>query len=919
MKWWISLAVGGVCGAHVPLQRWRLYNVMDPALGDHRVDIMTTIPGTSHTHLRDAHVIPDPLLGYNEERLQWVAQATWVYETSFMMTSRVPTTLVLDEVDGAATILVNGQFVASTTSSFLSYSFNVSAAVHQGNNTVQVHFEPLLNYTRRQSALYPHIVPATINPNTWAEPTQRVFLRKAGSDFGWDWGPAFLTSGLRGHVFVHFDDTGRDTAASCRIKEYEVHQHFPNATGFAVHLRVRLYLEGLGCDDRLMAELSLDRELVAAAEVRHHDFVDLSHTMLRPTLWWPHGYGHPHLYNLNVSLVAASLSPGKIPSVVHCQLGRVGIRHVKLRQDPIPSHPNHPNSPSHGTTFFLEINRQPIVAKGANYVPIDAFYLPPHSANAKRRHLLESVQAAHMNMIRVWGGGRYEVDVFYSLCDELGLLVWQEFMFACANYPRTPSFLSLAAMEVQAQVRRLQKFTSIALWGGNNENEAMFDQFAAGLFMPKDMPFNRDVAVVDYTKLFVDTLQPLVASLDPSRPFVDTSPSNGIFNTSVYTKRWGNTSDVAHGDVHYYNVVDDCMQWQHLPKANFVSEFGFQSFPSASALLDVTDASDWASTAAMERFLAYRQRSPNGTARILHQVNMHFHQPVKDVDDSVQEHMTKWLHVTQLQQAACYAAAISTWRRWHVMGILYWQLNDVWVGPSWSSIEANGRWKPLHAIAMRAFEPVRTVTYTNQSMVHVAVVDDRRDDVRRPLVVSGVLRALPRGNVVKTVGTWHSNEPRGDVWHEDLADLFRNTSCHPTTCMLDVAVDGRGSSREFTFFAPFKNLLLEPGSCTLDARIASQNASTVEVVVETSTTAALFVTIALWRGPREIVGKWSDNAFHLVPDDGRRHVYMHPTHSLRGEGAEEALRVTATCLQETLAPTTVKVWTTAADTTSELS
>ncbi|RHY28803.1 hypothetical protein DYB32_005695 [Aphanomyces invadans] len=407
-------------------------------------------------------------------------------------------------------------------------------------------------------------------------------------------------------------------------------------------------------------------------------------------------------------------------------------------------------------------------------------------------------------------------------------------MFACANYPRTPSFLSLAAMEVQAQVRRLQKFTSIAVWGGNNENEAMFDQFAAGLFMPKDMPFNRDVAVVDYTKLFVDTLQPLVASLDPSRPFVDTSPSNGIFNTSVYTKRWGNTSDVAHGydslasfedstsrrrrDVHYYNVVDDCMQWQHLPKANFVSEFGFQSFPSASALLDVTDASDWASTAAMERFLAYRQRSPNGTARILHQVNMHFHQPVKDVDDSVQEHMTKWLHVTQLQQAACYAAAISTWRRWHVMGILYWQLNDVWVGPSWSSIEANGRWKPLHAIAMRAFEPVRTVTYTNQSMVHVAV-----------------------------------------------------------------------------------------------------NASTVKVVVETSTTAALFVTIALWRGPREIVGKWSDNAFHLVPDDGRRHVYMHPTHSLRAEGAEEALRVTATCLQDTLAPTTVKVWTTAADTTSELS
>ncbi|RLN99318.1 hypothetical protein DYB28_010952, partial [Aphanomyces astaci] len=409
-------------------------------------------------------------------------------------------------------------------------------------------------------------------------------------------------------------------------------------------------------------------------------------------------------------------------------------------------------------------------------------------------------------------------------------------------------FLESVASEVQGQLGRLQKFTSIVVWGGNNENEAMFDQFASGAFMPPRVAFNRDVAVVDYTKLFVDVVQPVVASLDPSRPFVDTSPSNGVFgSTPIYTKRWGNTSDVAYGfvyvdrstsstisrydcrDVHYYNVVDDCMAWQHLPRANFVSEFGFQSFPSHASLVQVTDATeDWASVAAMEKFLAFRQRSPNGTERMMHQVRMHF--PVllptttgkkPKTDRDVHGYIAQWVHITQLQQATCYDMAISTWRRWGVMGMLYWQLNDVWVGPSWSSIEVDGRWKPLHAIAKRAFEPVRSVTYVNGSMVHVTLVDDRRQ---------------------------------------------RTTL------------------------------------------IASENATAIEIVVETSiAAAALFVTVAVMRGSREVVGQWSDNAFHLVPDDGSRRVWLRHIRPHAEVAPEEALRVTATCLQDMM-PATNKVW-----------
>ncbi|KAF0749174.1 hypothetical protein AaE_007113, partial [Aphanomyces astaci] len=273
MKWWAGLGVGVVCGAHVlPLQRWRFFNVADPMLLNHpHVDIMTTIPGTAHTHLRDARVIPDPVAGYNERRLQWVAMATWMYETSFTLTSsHADATLALDEVDGVASILVNDVVVATTANSFVSYSVNVSSFVRQGNNTVQVRFEPLLNYTRDQAARYPYMLPATINPNTWAEPTQRVFLRKAGSDFGWDWGPAFLTSGLRGNVSVHWTDD-HTTAIDCCIRDYTVDQHFPNATDFAVHVTVCLHLTGSNCLG-VTAELSVDQHVVATSPLRrrHH-------------------------------------------------------------------------------------------------------------------------------------------------------------------------------------------------------------------------------------------------------------------------------------------------------------------------------------------------------------------------------------------------------------------------------------------------------------------------------------------------------------------------------------------------------------------------------------------------------------------------------------------------------------------------
>ncbi|KAF0692946.1 Aste57867_16031 [Aphanomyces stellatus] len=924
----LSFLVCIVRAASIPLHKWRFYNADSTHLPS--VDIQATIPGTAHSHLLAANLIPDPLLGYNERELQWVAESTWVYETSFQVPSsnhrrRAPldARLRLDSVDGVATILVNRHVVATTANSFLAYELDISASVRRGRNTIAVEFTPLLNYTRLQAAVYPYFLPETVNPNTWSEPTHRVFARKAGSDFGWDWGPAFLPTGLTGAVSIHVDTS---SSSMCVIREYTLDQAFPNATDLAVNIHLEVFLEGGGCvtrpDTTSVLEFVLDGRVVAAAPVPSTTPIHLHHTLLTPTLWWPHDMGTPHLYDL--VLVVRTSSHAAASTVLATRRGQFGVRHLRLVQTPTAS----------GHSFYVAVNRVPVVAKGTNYVPLDVFPDVAATARDKQTHLLRSIRDANMNMVRVWGGGRYESDAFYATCDALGIMVWQEFMFACATYPRDDAFLSSVADEVRHVVRRLQKVTSIVVWGGNNENEAMFDQFQDGLFMPPGVAFNREASVVDFTKLFVDTVQPIVAALDPTRPFVDTSPSNGLLSDVPYVKRWGNTSRPSEGyvvalqiklavptcdeacdeacrrDVHYYNVVDDCMDWTHYPHANFVSEFGYQSLPSLDALARVTNASDWASLDAILAFVAYRQRSPNGTEHVLAQAARHFHLPTLETVTTttrLQSTVGAWLHVTQLQQAACYDVAITAWRRAGTMGILYWQLNDVWEGPSWSSIEYGGRWKPLHAVAKRAFAPVRAVGYvtTNDSSVHVTIVDDRPRRVdTMAVVVTVTLRTLPTGTLLRMVATRTAHEPRVDVWHETLESLFDGTPCARGSCFLDVQAhaDGRDAlSRELTFFAPFKDLAVLPGGCGLQATIVSSNASAIGVQVS-STAVALFVTLALSQHGREVVGRWTENAFHNVPTDrgvAPRVEWFFP--STPAIGDLSTYQVVATCLQDTLA------------------
>jgi beta-mannosidase len=447
-----------------------------------------------------------------------------------------------------------------------------------------------------------------------------------------------------------------------------------------------------------------------------------SFTVNKPELWWPVGYGKQYLYDLTVKLEdGQSLNR------------RIGFRSVKLIQSPITSSSQKEkklmeeeqakeeatvklgNSPS-PALFYFEINNIPIFMKGANFIPIDSFHSRVHHTD--REYILKAAAEANMNMIRVWGGGIYQTDDFYNLADELGLMIWQEVMLACSLYPTNSEFLSEVHKEVEYQAIRLLggSHPSIVVIGGNNENEVALNWFSPSLN-------NRDLYVSDYSQLYGKTIYPTLQTilgkgfLSSQLSWVDSSPSNGLISTEPYAKIWGAASTEVAGDVHFYDYACDCENYASFPQAKFISEFGFQTMPSFLTYEPVTIEQDWYLNS---NLMLYRQRHENGNDQITQQVEKHFNLPSQCFYDNheskgTQRYYDMFLYLVGIQQSRCYETAINRWRQLHgvddtnsryTMGILYWQLNDIWQGPSWSSMEYGGQWKPLQSTVKRSYSSV---------------------------------------------------------------------------------------------------------------------------------------------------------------------------------------------------------------------
>ncbi|KAK9834074.1 hypothetical protein WJX81_007934 [Elliptochloris bilobata] len=694
------------------------------------ISVPTVLPNYALGALQDHGVIDNPLYRYGEQDYKWVREETWRFTNTFIagveLQNQTQVDLVAEGVDTVADIFVNGHWAGQTENSHREHRVPVTAFLVAGNNTLTFRISPAVEAAQLRSAAYPYPVPSLQE----VQVAPFNFLRKPASDFGWDWGPAFAPAGIYGPVKLQAYSSAFVEAVSTR------QMHLPNGS---VLVSVDTALRGAlaGETGTLVASFLNDTSgwnatasvtLPAAGQK-----VVTLEIMVPPEAkrWWPAEYGAQSLYDLRV-VYLPSAQGGRF---TYSQV-RVGFRSVRLVQEPIPGAVNQ-------TSFYFEVNGLPIFAKGSNAIPMDVVPSRGRSPVALRR-LVRDASDSHQNMLRVWGGGEYYADAFYDAADEAGILIWQEAMFACAMYPRSAEFLAEVRKEVAWQARRLGSHASLALWGGNNEVETAFGWFAPSRDNPK-------LYAGDYIALFVDTVREALLSVDPDVIFVDSSPSKGVLSQAPFVKSWEDSWQPNKGDVHFYDMTPERDAWdpQLYPSAKFVSEFGFQSFASFPVFANQSAPADWSRNSTL---VGFRQRKLGNTDLMLTQLAKHFQVPAANASagapPGAQERLFKiWTYQTQLWQARAYETAMSLWRRIKVdagastMGILYWQLNDIWAGFSWSSVDYGGHWKLLHYAVRKTFKPLLVSgTFNATTGVLVAYVTS---DVAAPLTGHMLVELVP--------------------------------------------------------------------------------------------------------------------------------------------------------------------------------
>jgi beta-mannosidase len=598
------------------------------------------VPGCIHTDLLRHNLIPDPFWGRNERNLQWIENEDWKYRCEFVVPAGAlsdPTIeLVADGVDTVAEIRLNGRKVGQTESMFTGYRFDIRKHLKKGKNLIDIKFTSPLKYCRAHRPVG--------HPAEWCDPVGgSSVIRKAQYSFGWDWGPRFVTSGLYLPMRI-------ETRSAARFHSVGIRQ-IHRKVGVELHFTPRVEGEFSG---KIRGSVSLRGRSVAS-------FANRRTLITEPELWWPNGHGSQPLYEVNLELVEAD---GR---VVDQWRKRIGLRTIELDR----------HRDAFGESFQFVVNGRPIFAKGANWIPAHSFLTEVNRVTYD--DLMTSATEAHMNMIRVWGGGTYEKEDFYDLCDEKGILVWQDFLFACALYPGTAHFLRLVREEAEHQVTRIAHHACLALWCGNNEIEQIPEYII-------ETPERKKA----YDELFYHLLPDVVGRFGGTTAYWPSSPHN----PEGYEKGFNNESA---GDAHFWDVWHARKPVKTYEEKNFRfnSEFGMQSYNSPEVAATYCRPEDFN---VFGPEMENHQKNAAGNLIILDYLSRRYRFP-KDY--------ASLAYLSQLNQAYAMKVGVEHFRRSmpRTMGALYWQLNDCWPVASWSSIEFGGNWKALHYEAKRFFAP----------------------------------------------------------------------------------------------------------------------------------------------------------------------------------------------------------------------
>ena len=766
--------------------------------GTHRTQM--PIPGDVHTALKTAGIIPDPYFGRNENDVQWVANADWTIERRFALDDPTGSWyLDITYLDTVATVFVNGVPVLQADNCFRRYRPDVSKALRAGENTIRILFHSSIAEGAERQARQPFYIPYS---TTNSPIPNGNMLRKPQCHFGWDWNVALAPLGLYGEIALKRLETARI--------EHIVTSQRHEAGAVDLIVTVTLYAERQGVlpvflslgEERVRLDCGVRAGEIAVTHVFHIE---------EPEFWWPSGSGEQVLYELTVDTPTETITR------------QIGIRTAELLTDPDEA----------GSRFAFRINGREIFCRGANWIPADALF--SLSSREKTADLLRSAVDANMNMIRVWGGGFYEADWFYDLCDELGLMIWQDFQFACNLYPSTSDFLENVSAEVEYQARRLISHPSIVLWCGDNELVGALTWFP-------ESRANRDRYLVSYDRLN-RVIEQALERAAPDAIWWPSSPASGYLD---YGDAWHADGS---GDMHYWSVWHENKPFADYRsvRPRFCSEFGFQSYTSLPVIETYAAARDMNIASPV---MEHHQKNAGGNERIAGTMFRNFRFPTD---------FANFVYLSQVQQGLAIKTAVDFWRslKPHTMGALYWQLNDTWPVASWSSLDYGGSWKVLHYMAKRFFQPVTVAAIPSDDGQEIcfSLVNDTAVDVTVTLNLSLLTLQGERSSLrsIEAVCTPAAAVTGLTLPSADIPD--GSVLAWSFTASNGMAGEGHHVP------GSYKALELEPAR--LELAVSPSGDGAFDLVVKADGL-ALFVLIE-----SGTAGRYSDNAFDLARGESR--------------------------------------------------
>ncbi|WP_374459076.1 glycoside hydrolase family 2 protein [Chryseobacterium taeanense] len=629
------------------------------------------VPGTVHLDLMKNNVIPDPYKDENEKKVQWIENEDWDYQTVFNISEKELKNqhieLVFEGLDTFSEIYLNGKPVQSTDNMFRKWAVPVRQYVKKGENILLIKFKSSVNVGKELAQQVPFTVPES----------PRSFVRKAQYQFGWDWGPRLVTAGI-----------WKDVKLLCwnqaKLKNTKIEQGKLTSTRADLNIYTEIFVDKEG-----KYNISVNNKSQEFTLKEGLNSVSIPYQINNPKLWQPNGWGEQNLYDVKISL-------RKDLKVIDENSERIGLRTVELIQE----------KDTQGKSFYFKVNGKPMYTKGTNWIPGDSF--SPRMTKEKYRKLIKDCKEANMNMIRVWGGGIYEDDEFYKACDENGILVWQDFMFAGSFYPADENFQKNVELEVKDQLERLQNHPSLALWCGNNE----IDEAIVNWGYQKQFKYSKEDSLQvwkDYDQIFHKVIPEAIkkyASVD-KQIYWPSSPSIG----------WGHKESLTEGDSHYWGVWwgEQPFEIYNEKVPRFASEYGFQGMPTLQTTKSMFSRK--VDLSLQKETIKAHEKHARGWEIIDNYMKRDYKVPADFV---------KYNYVSQLLQARGMQIAIEAHRRAkpYNMGTLYWQLNDCWPVVSWSSIDYLGNWKALHYQIKRSFENQIILPEEKDEILSFYVIND---------------------------------------------------------------------------------------------------------------------------------------------------------------------------------------------------